>query len=154
MSDKFILGPVPLVDFPGLLKVKYLFDDRQINAQQPNGPIRVPDGLPVFPRIVIQPVANNGDPIGYEWTYDPEADRDRGGWVVYDPDLYLVPKSQALVDAGTKSAQPSTTKEVELSGEVTPDPAPPSSDGDLVEELEEPSLIDDDEDDEDLVTAD
>jgi len=91
MNSQKIYPPYLLVDYRGAVKVSYLYDDIIVNSVQASGPVEVPPGLPVVPRIILQALNNAQQHVGPIWTWEPELDYGRGSWVTFDPKIHKIP---------------------------------------------------------------
>lgn len=117
-SDHTRLAPPHLLlDYRGIIEVKFKFDDTVKRSCQPVDFISVPE-CPVQPLVVVQPIDDSRRPNGAAWAYQPDGNRGRGDWAIYDPDFHEIPSSQPLTEAGTDS--PELDDEVELSEEESP----------------------------------
>lgn len=150
-DPKSLYPPNNYVDYRGLVRVQFLYDDQVINMNTASGEFHVPE-CPVFPRIIFQAKRNDGQLDGPVWTFEKELDHGRGAWVTYDERLHAIPKSQDLVVDGAESEE----SEKWSGGAPLPIPAlrVPVEELSFDDAEDEDVETDDVEDEEDEVTSD
>lgn len=111
---KQIETPTLLVDYKGVIRVEFLYDDKVIRTVQAPGRVAVPE-CPVKPLIKLTCLRANGEASGDVLMYDYNLEK----WKPFESNVG-VPKS-TLVDAGTKSKKPVRKFPVESNFKSAPD---------------------------------